>query len=208
MAPGPAEYRARQRMPSDFASTFPLRAGRVHEVCGPGAAGFAVIAAARLDGPLLWIREIWREDRLNPVGMAVFLDPHRLLVVEAATQADLLAVAEEALRDGSVAFVVIEVSQPLGLTEGRRLQLAARAGGSTGLCLIPEGMGSNAAETRWRAAPLYDPEGGDSTLMRWSLIKNKSGTFGAWDVRWNHATRRLLVVSPVGERPGSQDAPG
>ncbi len=69
-------------------------------------------------------------------------------------------------------------------------------------------MGSNAAETRWRAAPLYDPEGGDSTLMRWSLIKNKSGTFGAWDVRWNHATRRLLVVSPVGERPGSQDAPG
>ncbi|MGL4281784.1 MAG: ImuA family protein [Albidovulum sp.] len=195
-------------MPARLTENFPLRPNRVHEVCGAGAAGFAAIACARASGPLLWLREGWREERLNPVGLIRFFDPHRLLVAEAANQTDVLASAEEALRDGSVALVILELSQPLGLTEGRRLQLAAKTGRATGLCLIGEEMGSNAAETRWRAAPLFDPEGADSTLMRWSLIKNKSGTFGAWDVRWDHASRRLSVVSPVGERPGSEGAPG
>jgi len=70
-------------------------------------------------------------------------------------------------------------------------------------------MGSNAAETRWQAAPLFDPEeAADSTLMRWLLIKNKSGTLEAWDVRWNHAARRLDVVSPTGQRPEPPDAAG
>lgn len=195
-------------MSFEFESTFPLRSGRVHEVCGSGSAGFAAIACARMEGPLFWLREGWREERLNPVGLARFVDPHQLLVAEARNQVDVLASAEEALRDGSVDFVILELSQPLGLTEGRRLQLAAKTGRATGLCLIPEGMGSNAAETRWHAAPLYDPRGEDSTLMRWSLIKNKSGTLGVWDVRWDHATRRLAVVSPVAERPGSAGAPG
>jgi protein ImuA len=196
-------------MSVEFRSAFPLRAGRVHEACGPGATGFAAIAFAWKDGGLFWLREGWREERLNPLGLSRFIDPHRLLVAEARSQMDVLASAEEALRDGSAGVVIIELSQPLGLTEGRRLQLAAKTGGTTGLCLIPEGMGSNAAETRWHAAPLYDPKGQeDSTLMRWSLIKNKLGTLGAWDVRWDHATRRLTMVSPVGERPGSQGASG
>ncbi|HPD92803.1 MAG TPA: hypothetical protein PLG62_10090, partial [Pararhodobacter sp.] len=98
---------------------------------------------------------------------------------------------------------------PLDLREGRRLQLAARAGGTTGLCLIPEGMGSNAAETRWRAAALFDATGAvDSTLMRWEIIKNKEGTLRAWNVRWTPETGGLHVVPPVAERPGSQGASG
>ena len=97
----------------------------------------------------------------------------------------------------------------LGLVAAILDQLAARAGGPKGLCLIPEGMGSNAAETRWRAAPLFDPTGAmDSTLMRWEIIKNKEGTIRAWHVRWTPETGGLHVVSPVAERPGSQDAPG
>jgi protein ImuA len=58
-------------------------------------------------------------------------------------------------------------------------------------------MGSNAAETRWHCAPLFDPD--DSTLQRWKLIKNKSGTLKAWDVRWHGETRRIIVVSEAGE---------
>ena len=90
------------------------------------------------------------------------------------------------------------------------MQLAAQAGHTTGLCLIPEGMGSNAAETRWHCSPVFDPTGGaaDSTLQCWELIKNKSGTLGAWHVRWDAAARRLYVVSPAGERPGSEGVPG
>ncbi|WP_225028621.1 ImuA family protein [Xinfangfangia pollutisoli] len=189
-----------------------LRPGRVHEVGGPAAWAFAAVQAAQGRGPVLWLREAWLAEMPNPAGLAGFFDPARLLLAQTRNQTDTLAVAEEALRDGTVPFVVIDITQPLGLTEGRRLQLAARDGQATGLCLIPEGAGSNAAETRWLASPLYDPAppsgGADSTLMRWELKKNKSGTSGLWDVRWDAATHRLDVVSPPGERPQPAGPPG
>lgn len=215
-------------MTADLHRIFPLRPGRVHEACGPSAAAFAAVACASVAGNLLWIRESWQRGGLYPPGLARFFDPARLLVAEAGDHAAALAVAEEALRSGAVALVVVEPSRPLGLTSGRRLQLAAKAGGATGLCLIQQDMGSNAAETRWHVAPVCAaahtapartvpahtvPET-DSTLMRWEIIKNKSGTFagsgafGAWHVRWNAQTRRLDVVSPAGERPGAARAPG
>jgi len=184
----------------------PLREGRVHEVCGPASAAFAAIAAASAGGAALWVREAWLSEVLNPAGLLPFLDPANLLVARTRDQTDALAVAEEALKDNAVPFVVIEITRPLNLREGRRLQLAARAGGTTGLCLVPEGMGSNATETRWRAVPVPDPAREDSTLMRWEIIKNKSGTIGAWNVCWDAQTHRLHVVSPVGERPGSARA--
>lgn len=195
-------------MSSDFFNSFPLRNARVHEACGPSAFGFAAIAAAQMPGDVIWVREAWRGEVLHPVGLAGFFDTERLLVALTDNQTDSLAVAEEALRDGVLAFVVIEITRPLDLREGRRLQLAAKAGNTVGLCLIPEGMGSNAAETRWRATPVFDAEREDSTLMRWEIIKNKAGTDGAWNVRWDREMRRLHVVSPIGQRSGSQDAAG
>lgn len=157
---------------------------------------FAAISAAQA-GRVLWVREAWQEELVNPVGLADFFDPACMLVAQTRNQTETLAVAEEALKDGAVPFVILEITRPLDLREGRRLQLAAKAGNTTGLCLIPEGMGSNAAETRWHCAPVFDPD--DSTLMRWEIIKNKSGTLKAWHVRWNAAARRLDVVSPAGE---------
>lgn len=193
-------------MTRDLFTLFPPRKGRVHEATGPAAWGFAAAHAAQVTGPVLWIRESWLAEGLNPQGFATYADPARLLLAHAPGQTDALAVAEEALRDGAVPLVVVEITQPLSLKAGRRLQLAARAGRATGLCLIPQGMGSNAAETRWQCAPAFDES--DSTLMRWELIKNKSGTLGVWDVRWDAAARRLDVVSPAGQRPGSQGAAG
>lgn len=183
----------------------PLREARVHEVCGPGVVSFAAVAAARV-GAVLWVREAWQTEVLNPVGLSTFFDPSKLLLAQTKDQTETLAIAEEALKDGAVPLVIIEISRPLDLREGRRLQLAAQAGKSTGLCLIPEGMGSNAAETRWRCAPVFDAD--DSTLMCWEIIKNKSGTLRAWNVRWDAEARRLHVVPPAGERPGSAGAPG
>lgn len=182
---------------------FPLREARVHEVCGPGAVSFAAIAAARV-GTVLWVREAWQSEALNPMGLTSFFDPSNLLLAQTKDQTEMLGVAEEALRDGGVPLVIIEISRPLDLREGRRLQLAALAGKATGLCLIPMGMGSNASETRWQCAPVF--AAGDSTLMRWEIIKNKSGTLGVWHVRWNAEARRFDVVSPAGERPDSADA--
>lgn len=174
-----------------------LCAARCHEAQGPGADGFALALVAHLDGPLLWIAEAWRADRLNPVGLSQYADPARLLVVTPKDQTDALAVAEEALRAGAVGLVVLEVTKPLSLLAGRRLQLAAEAGGTTALCLIPEGMGSNAADTRWHCAPVFDPS--DSTYARWEIIKNKTGTLSAFTVRWDDKTRRIRVVSTTGQ---------
>ena len=196
-------------MPDLPDTALPLRPARVHEACGPGAGVFAAIACARIEGSVLWIREGRRGAGLHPDGLSVFADPRRFLFAETRDQTDTLAVAEEALKDGAVALVVAETTRPLDLREGRRLQLAARAGGTTGLCLIPEGMGSNAAETRWHCSPVFDPQGGaDSTLMRWEIIKNKKGTLRSWHVRWDAAAHRLDVVSPVGLRPGAAPASG
>ncbi|MFV1440231.1 hypothetical protein VWZ88_05375 [Phaeobacter sp. JH20_36] len=176
---------------------FPLKRGRVHEVCGPGSFGFLAALMAQTCGPTLWIRESHRPEYINPLGLGEFADPSQMLVANVTHQTDGLASAEEALRERAVALVAIDISKPLSLTAGRRLQLAAKTGNSTGLCLIPEGMGSNAAESRWRCRPLFHAQ--DSTHFHWSLIKNKSGTVGSWHVRWNRTSRRVDMVSPVSE---------
>lgn len=160
----------------------------------------------------MWVRPHWLSEMPNPAGLSAWLDPSRLLLAQARDQTEVLAVAEDALRDGAAPLVVITLTESLSLTAGRRLQLAAEAGGATGLCLIPEGMGSPAAETRWHCAPVFDARTDaqarpDSTLQCWRLIKNKEGTLGAWHVRWDATARRLVVVSPVGQRPGSAGAP-
>lgn len=175
-------------------TAYPPCSARVHEACGPLAAGFALRAAQQMGATVLWVRERWLPEHVNPSGLEGF-DPSQLLIAQTRDQADTLAVAEEALRDGAVGLVVMQITAPLSLTTGRRLQLAAQAGGTTGLCLIPEGMGSNAAETRWHCAPVFDAD--DSTLQCWTLIKNKSGTTGSWHVRWDAQTRRIAVVSPA-----------
>lgn len=181
-------------------TAFPLLTARVHEACGSLAVGFAAVAAAQA-GDLLWVRESWQPQGTSIDGLATYLDASQLLLAQTQNQTETLAVAEEALRDGSVPLVVMELTAPLSLTAGRRLQLAATAGSSTGLCLIPEGMGSPAAETRWHISPLPDPDSAaeDSTLQRWALIKNKSGTLGIWHVRWSQSAHRLIVVSKARE---------
>jgi protein ImuA len=180
---------------------FPLRPARVHEACGPLAVGLAAVSAAHSGTDLVWVRESWRSETISPAGLAAYTDPSRLLFTQVKDQAETLAVGEESLRSGAVPLVVLELTEPLSLTAGRRLQLAAQAGQSTGLCLVQEGMGSNAAETRWRCSPLPDPDSSpeDSTLQCWELIKNKSGTLGVWHVRWSQSARRLIVVSPARE---------
>ncbi|MEN8841345.1 MAG: hypothetical protein ABF254_09765 [Octadecabacter sp.] len=191
-------------MSYDFSTYFPLQAKRVHEACGPSAFSFAFALAGQQQASVLWVREAWLSDQINPVGFNQYLDPHRLLLAKGKDQTEVLATAEDSLRSGAVGLTVIELTKPIGLTAGRRLQLAAETGKSTGLCVLPDGMGSNAAQTRWRCEPIFDAA--DSTLQRWEIIKNKSGTLTAWTVRWNAETRRIIVVSETGERPVPQGA--
>jgi len=184
-------------MNNSFKDHFPLRKSRAHEVTGPTALSFAAIACGYGGKGAMWIVESWQQETLNPVGLAPFCDPAKVVLVRADSPIDVLAASEEALRSGALSTVVAELTKPLGLTAGRRLQLAAETGKTTGVFIISDGTGSNATETRWRCSPEFDAQ--DSTLQRWELIKNKSGTLKIWRVRWDAETRRVIVVSEAGE---------
>ncbi|MCF6328101.1 MAG: hypothetical protein L3J21_12580, partial [Devosiaceae bacterium] len=189
----------------EFSDIFPLCPSRSHEATGPGAIGFAACLIGMGKGPVLWIAEQRQNERLHPGGLIQFCDPARLMFAYGKTHMDVLWIAEEALRSKSVPLVIAQVSTDIGLTEGRRLQLAAETGRTTGLFLLPQGMGSNAAETRWHCAPvhnvpMYDSSFSDSTLFDWRCIKNKSGTIGQWIVNWNDTTHHINVVSQTGQR--------
>jgi protein ImuA len=180
------------------ADPFELRAARVHEAEGRGRRAFALFQAARHAGPLVWVLPSHVPElpmlRGLPRGVG-----ERLHLLRPVGETDLLWCIEEALRAAPVGLVIAEPSGALSLTAGRRLQLAAEAGRTTGLMLIRQEAGSNATETRWQCEPLANAAA-DSTLHHWGLNKNKKGTCGNWVVNWNGATAAFHMVSEAGER--------
>lgn len=182
-----------------------LATHRVHDAAGPGRRTFAVLQAARTAGLVIWIRPSHVAEHLMPWALPARL-ANRLILLRADSETDVLWCMEETLRSTAPALVIAEPQKPLSLTAGRRLQLAAEAGRTTGLLLIREDGGSNASETRWHCDTLADPEAQDSTLQEWSLNKNKKGTLGRWRVCWNDKAQSLRMVSPVGERSCPADA--
>lgn len=178
--------------------------GRVHEAEGRGRNGFALFQAARLAGPVFWIVLAHDRDRPMPCALSQGV-AERLHFVEARNETDLLWTVEEALRARPVSLVIAAPEKPISLTAGRRLQLAAEAGETTGLMLIQEDRGSNAAETRWKCDPLPSPL--DSTRHRWILTRNKKGTIGIHDVSWNGTTAAVHLVPWAGERHQPEGPP-
>ena len=188
------------------ADEFDLCGRRVHEAEGRGRRTFALFQAVRHPGPLVWILPAHVPElpmlRGLPKGVG-----ERLHLFRPEGETDLLWCIEEALRSAPVGLVIAEPEKPLSLTAGRRLQLAAEAGGTTGLMLVREGGGSTATETRWACAPVASPAA-DSTLHCWTLNKNKKGTFGSWIVNWNGATAAVHLVSEAGKRHQPAEPPG
>ncbi|RWR09257.1 hypothetical protein D2T29_16220 [Sinirhodobacter populi] len=174
-----------------------LRSARVHDAEGRGRAGFALFQAVRFSGPIFWITLAHDRDRLMPISLPDGV-AERLHLIEARSETDLLWAIEETLRAKSVGLVIAEPEKPMSLTAGKRLQLAAEAGRTTGLLLIREGGGSNAAETRWKCDPMPGPVG--STRHRWALNKNKKGTIGTHYVSWDGAMAAFHLAPPTGER--------
>lgn len=184
----------------DPAPTDPLalRSARVHEAEGRGRRAFALFQAARHPGPLVWILPAHVPElpmlRGLPDGVGA-----RLHMIRPEGEVDLLWCVEETLRSAPIALVIAEPEKPLSLTAGRRLQLAAEAGRTTGLMLTRKDAGSNATETRWLCEPMASAKP-DSTLHAWHLIKNKKGTSGDWIVDWNGASAHVHMVSEARER--------
>ena len=188
------------------ADEFDLCGRRVHEAEGRGRRTFALFQAVRHPAPLVWILPAHVPELPMLCGLPKGVG-ERLHLFRAEGETDLLWCIEEALRSAPVGLVIAEPEKPLSLTAGRRLQLAAEAGRTTGLMLIREGAGSNATETRWACAPVASPAA-DSTLHYWTLNKNKKGTCGSWIVNWNGATAAVHLVSEAGQRHQPAEPPG
>ena len=184
---------------------FALLRKRVHEAEGRGRRAFALFQAARHPGPLVWILPSHAPEvpmlRGLPRGVG-----ERLHLIRPVGETDLLWCVEEALRSDPVSLVIAEPEKPLALTVGRRFQLAAEAGRTTGLMLIRQESGSNATETRWNCEPL-PATSADSTLHQWTLNKNKKGTLANWTVNWNGTSAAFHMVSEARERHEPAESP-
>lgn len=190
-----------------------LRRGALHEISGAAATGFAAVIAGRAawgGGSVLWCGVGRGRGGLYPPGLVMLgLPASSLLLMDCRNERELLAAAEEGLRGGGLAALLLEVSRLPDMTAARRLQLAAETGGVPGLMLFP-GAGSAKVEctpdflppspavSRWRVG--HAPAGGQGHF-RWrlELLRCRGGGTGEWLVDWNETTRCLDLVSPAGD---------
>lgn len=195
----------------------------LHEIAGWQETRFALSLLARLladpdeTRPVLWCQsaELAQErGRLYGPGMAALgLDPSRFLFVTARREREALWAMEEGLTSGTVAAAIGEVPA-LGMTESRRLQLAAAQGGAMGLVLRgPVGdRAPGAALTRWRAEPepvalspgtrfpaLPGPE-----RFRLALWRCRGGAAHEWKVEQDAETLHLALAAALAGRAAAQ----
>lgn len=168
--------------------------------------------------PLLWCQSsphAREQGRLYAPGLASMgLRPDRFVVVETTKAHESLWAMEEGLRSGSVSLVVGCLHE-VGLTESRRLSLAAMAGGTP--CLLmssPRSPPAPAAATRWRVShapsgphPL-DPASGGAARFRLRLERCRGKPLAAEQsslvVEWCDATHRFCMASGMANRPPSE----
>jgi protein ImuA len=198
-----------------------LAMGAVHEVAGgangvvhgAAAALFAAGIAARSSGPVLWCLN--RPDVFAPALAQAGLPPDRVVFVDAGDEDDVLACFEEGLRHSGLGAVVAELSR-LSLTQSRRLQLAAEAGGAIGLTIrrwrrqadaVDFGQ-ATATATRWRVTALPQPVSPVPGLerARWQveLIRCRGGGSADFEVEACDAQGRLNLSANLANRPSEQ----
>jgi protein ImuA len=164
-----------------------LARARAHEACGPARVVFALAAAARLDGPVLWLQLGWETERPMGDGLSGFLDPGRLVLGLPRTAPEILWAAEEGLRSGRVPLVVALLPRPPGLTAVRRLHLAAEAGADgrpapLALLLTPGDGGAPGIETRWRVAPAPGWARDGRARLRLTRARARMSPEASWEV--------------------------
>ncbi|MDO7841922.1 ImuA family protein [Sphingomonas immobilis] len=170
-----------------------IATGSLHEITAAGTAltedaaatlfttGIAARAVPSL--PILWA--LTRFDLYAPGLEQAGLIPDRVVFAQAREDRDVLAVMEDALRDGSFGAVVGEVCRA-DMTATRRLQLAAADGGRTALLMRRWRRrdanpldAPSAAATRWRigcasSTPLSMP-GVGRAHWRVDLVRQRNG---------------------------------
>jgi len=176
----------------------------------PAALGFALALLAASEGPAALVQTRRMEAELGqPYGPGlqdIGIDPARLLVVSADSDADAHWAIEECLTTTALRLVVGLLAVPLSATVGRRFSLAAQGAGHPLLLLHPhDSPGCNTADTRWLvgAAPAARDRFGALDDPRWlvALQRNRNGRTGQWILESSHGPHRFRVVETLADRP-------
>ncbi|MEM9579964.1 MAG: hypothetical protein AAF891_04695 [Pseudomonadota bacterium] len=184
-----------------------LPLARVHEACGRARRSFAMMIAARTSGHVYWIAPSWTPDQLNPEGMRRFVDPARFTHLGPTRPEDVLWCMEEILRSGTVPLVVADIPGLPGLTQVRRMHLAAERGLEEGMCqplgllLTPGQGGAQGVESRWRMEPRHDDT---RELWRLERLRARTDPQRTWHI--THG-QQGFVPAPVPPWPVDTDHP-
>lgn len=208
-----------------------LVCGAVHEVSGNAVGGFVAWLAGHLvrnlGGAVLWCVKPDSTSWPYGPGIAAFgLDAGRLIIVRGRHRMDMLWTMEESLRCPAFAAVIVECDYRIDLVASRRFQLAAEAGGTTGLILRQEEMASvaeqsgtkfppSACMSRWQVDAISVDSwelnaeskaeqidmGASGIETRWQVnlrrCRGGSGS-GTWLVKHDEATGNLSLVDTSG----------
>lgn len=156
--------------------------------------------AARSAGTVIWIRPGWEADRLNADGMRDWVDPARFVFLDALRADDVLWSMEESLRSGAVPLVIADLPGLPGLTQVRRLHLAAETGGTQGahvplgMILTPGQGGAQGVESRWHMAPDHARRPGQWRLTR---LRARTAPEASWTIARQAERACDLTLAPV-----------
>jgi protein ImuA len=205
----PAGVMAPDRVPlghadADAALQGGLAVGAVHEVFAEGrhsaaATGFIAGLAGRAIArrPLVWVRQDFTQIESGAVSMSglaeLGLDPRLLVTVRAVNVDTALRTAADALACDALGGVVLEIwgeARQLDLVASRKLTLAARMSGVTGMLLrVAATPSPSTAETRWIVRAAHSPP--DTPWHAWGapvldiqLVRNRHGPNGHWIMEW------------------------
>lgn len=162
-----------------------LAQARVHEACGIARRTLALWIAAQTSGPVIWIGPSWGQEHVHADGVTRWIDPARLIFVQPRRPDDMLWTMEETLRSGAVALAVADLPGLPGLTQVRRMHLAAETGMTTGqyaplgLLLTPGVGGAAGVETRWHLSPAH--AAGPET-WRLERLRARAAPPQGWDI--------------------------
>lgn len=201
-----------------------LARGAMHEVFAEGrhsaaASGFIAGLAQRVcaNRPLLWVRQDFAARESGALSMdgwrELGLDPCLLVTVHVPGVESALRTAADALACDALGAVVMETwgeTRLLDLVASRRLTLAARTSGVTGLLLrVAATPLPSTAETRWIVRPARSPpceawQAWGAPVFETRLVRNRHGQTGQWIMEWSCDECLFRDVSIRGAQTHSQ----
>lgn len=188
--------------------SYPDPAPLLEEACAAragddaAALAFALARIGEAGGrpPMLVAPRRWLGEHGRPFALAVRPGDACLLLVAVRNEDDALWAMEQALRSGAVAGVVGAIARA-SLTQTRRLDFAAREGGSIGVLLRSAEGGLSAARRRWRiaaapgAAHPFDAKAPGRWRIAAELTRRRDGPPGAWMMEEDDGTHRLRLAA-------------